>query len=118
MNMITSYYRYKKKCLKVLNQSLEWNTIKLPDNTLELQLLKVDEKINEVIKTKDYQHQIEELADVLIAIGGVARFDESKAVNMFNNFIAVLDKFVFMDLIDYAEQKMKILYERNLTTSH
>ena len=113
MNMVTSYYRYKKKCLKVLNQSLEWNTIKLPNNTLELQLMKVDEEIDEVIRAEDYQHQIEELADVLIAIGGVARFDELKAVCMFNNFIAVLDKFIFMDVVDYAEQKIKILYERN-----
>lgn len=118
MNMITSYHHYREKCLKVLNDSLEWNILILPDNTLELQLMKVDEEIDEVIKAKDYQHQIEELADVLIAIGGVARFDELKAVNMFNNFIAILDKFIFMDLIDYAEQKIKILYERDYSNGY
>lgn len=118
MNVLTSYHHYREKCLKVLNDSLEWNMLMLPDNTLELQLMKVDEEIDEVIRAKSYQHQIEELADVLIAIGGVARFDELKAVNMFNNFIAVLDKFIFMDVVDFAEQKIKILYERDYSNGY
>lgn len=80
--------------------------------------MKVDEEIDEVIEAEDYQHQIEELADVLIAIGGIERFDKLKAVNMFNNFIAVLDKFVFMDVVDYAEQKIKILYERTYSNGY
>lgn len=110
--MFVSYARYKEKCLSVLNQSLEWNYKKLPKNTFELQLKKVDEEIDEVIDAETYQETIEELADVLIAIGGVARFDEEQAVNMFNNFSRLLDKFVFMDVIDYAERKIKIIYER------
>lgn len=113
MSMIISRERYKQKCLKVLNDSVKWNTARLPNNNLKLQTMKVDEEIDEVIKAKTYHEQIQELADVLIAIGGVARFNKLKAVCMFNNFIGCLDKFIFMDVVDYAEQKIKILYERN-----
>lgn len=118
MNMIVSRERYKKKCLKVLNNSVKWNISKLPDNTLELQMMKVNEEIDEVIEAKSYQEQVQELADVLIAIGGVARFNKLKAVCMFNNFIGLLDKFIFMDVVDYAEQKIKILYERNYSNGY
>ena len=116
--MFSSYNRYKEKCLVVLNESLEWNIKRLPNNTLNLQLKKVDEEIDEVVNAKNYQETIKELADVLIAIGGVARFNEEKAVNMFNNFINFLDKFIFMDMIDYAEQKIKILYERSYSDGY
>ena len=53
-----------------------------------------------------------ELADVLIAIGGMARFDEALAKEMFDGFIGCMDKYIFMDVVDYAEQKIPILYER------
>ena len=118
MNMIVSYKRYKKKCLKVLNDSVKWNIDKLPDNTLKLQMMKFNEEIDEVIKAKTYQHQIEKLADVLIAIGGVARFNKLKAAYIFDKFIAFLDKFIFMDVVDYAEQKIKILYERDYSNTY
>ena len=40
-------------------------------------------------------------------------FDEELAKQLFNEFISCLDKYIFMDIIDYAEQKIKILYERD-----
>lgn len=84
--LFNSYKIYKDKCLFVLNESLEWNVKKLPNNTLKLQLKNVDEKVNKVIGIENYQKKVEMLADILIDIGGVARFDEEKAVNMFNSF--------------------------------
>lgn len=110
--MFSSYNRYREKCLVVLNESLDWNYKKLPNNTLDLQLKKVDEEIDEVVNAKNYQETVEELADVLIAIGGVARFDGEKAMNMFNTFVSFLDRFIFMDMVDYAERKIKIIHQR------
>lgn len=99
----------------MLNSSLVWNNARLPNNTFDLQLSKYCEEIQEVIDANNYQSLIEELADVLIVIGGMARFDELLAKEMFNEFIMCLDKIIFMDMIDYAEQKIKILYERDYT---
>ena len=118
MPMMMSYKRYKEKCLKVLNDSLAWNSAKLPNNTFDLQLAKFYEEIDEAIETEDYQSRIEELADVLISIGGMARFDKALAKYMFGEFVMCLDKIIFMDMIDYAEQKIKILYERSYSDGY
>ena len=113
MLMPTLFKRYRQKCLNVLNSSLAWNYERLPNNTLELQIAKIYEEYDEAIEADDYQHQVEELSDILITIGGLARFDEELAKQLFNEFISCLDKYIFMDIIDYAEQKIKILYERD-----
>ena len=112
--------RYKKKLVTILNSSLAWNYAKLPNNTFELQFAKYEEEIDEAIEaeTISYQRMIEELADVLITIGGMARFDLPLAIEMLNGFIDCLDKYIFMDVIDYAEQKIKILYERSYSNGY
>ena len=112
--------RYKKKLVTILNSSLAWNYAKLPNNTFELQFAKYEEEIDEAIEaeTISYQKMIEELADVLITIGGMARFDLPLAVEQLNGFIDCLDKYIFMDVIDYAEQKIKILYERSYSNGY
>ena len=102
----------------MLNDSLAWNSAKLPNNTFDLQLAKFYEEIDEAIETEDYQSRIEELADVLISIGGMARFDKALAKYMFGEFVMCLDKIIFMDMIDYAEQKIKILYERSYSDGY
>lgn len=116
--MPTLFKRYRQKCLNVLNSSLAWNIAKLPNNTLELQIAKIYEEYDEAIEADDYQHQVEELSDVLIAIGGLARFDEELAKQLFNEFISCLDKYIFMDIIDYAELKIPILYERTYSNGY
>ena len=118
MLMPTLFNRYQEKCLNVLNSSLAWNYERLPNNTLELQISKLFEEYDEAIEADDYQHQVEELSDILIAIGGLARFDEELAKQLFNEFISCLDKYIFMDIIDYAEQKIKILYKRSYSNGY
>lgn len=112
--------RYKKKLVSILNSSLAWNYAKLPNNTFELQFAKYEEEIDEAIEaeTISYQNMIEELADVLIAIGGMARFDLPLAIEMLNGFLDCLDKYIFMDVVDYAEQKIKILYKRSYSNGY
>ena len=107
--------RYEKKLVAILNSSLAWNYAKLPNNSFELQLLKYEEEIDEAIEAESisYQKMIEELADVLITIGGMARFDLPLAIELLNGFLDCLDKYIFMDVIDYAEKKIPILYERD-----
>lgn len=118
MPMKTLYERYKAKCVSILNQSLAWNNARLPNNTFDLQLAKFYEEIDEAIEADTYQRQIEELADVLISIGGMARFNEDLAKYMFDEFIMCLDKIIFMDMIDYAKQKIKILYKRSYSNGY
>ena len=116
--MMMSLKRYEDKLLKVLNDSLAWNFAKLPNNTLDLQIAKLFEECDETIEADDYQHQVEELGDVLIVIGGLARFDEELAKQLFNEFISCLDKYIFMDIVDYAEQKIKTLYKRSYSDGY
>ena len=120
MLMPTLFERYKKKLLAVLNASLAWNIVKLPNNTLELQLTKYEEECEEAIEAEstNYQRMIEELADVLISIGGMMRFDTELAIDMLNQLIDCLDKYIFMDVVDYAEQKIPLLYERSYSDGY
>lgn len=107
--------RYEKKLLAVLNSSLAWNYAKLPNNTFELQLEKYCEEIDEAneAESDNYQHFIEELADVIISIGGMMRFNEELAIEQLNGVLDCLDKYLLMDVVDYAEKKIPMLYERS-----
>lgn len=113
--MPTLLRRYEKKLVNILNQSLAWNYAKLPNNTFELQLAKYYEEVDEAIEAEpeNYQHFVEEVCDVLISIGGMMRFDSNLAQEMLNYLLKDIDKYIFMDIVDYAEQKIQILYERS-----
>ena len=112
--MPTLLRRYEKKLVDVLNASLAWNYAKLPNNTFELQVAKYYEEVDEAMEAEydSYQHFVEEVCDVLISIGGMMRFDSSLAQEMLNMLLKDIDKYILMDIVDYAEQKIKILYER------
>ena len=112
--------RYKKKLVAILNSSLAWNIVKLPQNTFDLQLKKYEEECDEAIEAEqiNYQRLIEELADVLISIGGMMRFNPELAVDMLNQFLDCMDKFILMDVVDYAEQKINILYKRSYSDGY
>ena len=120
MPMQTQLERYKKKILAVLNASLAWNIVKLPKNTFDLQLKKYEEECDEAIEAEqiNYQRLIEELADVLISIGGMMRFNPELAIDMLNQFLDCMDKFILMDVVDYAELKIPILYERTYSNGY
>ena len=121
MRITTLLERYKIKLIKVLNDSLAWNIVRLPNNSLDLQVRKYCEEIGEVNEAEeqgDYQHLVEELADVLICIGGLIRFDEDVAQNALNDYLATLDKYIFMDVVDYAELKIPELYNRDYSDGY
>lgn len=120
MPMQTQLERYKKKLLAVLNASLAWNIVKLPKNTFDLQLKKYEEECDEAVEAEqiNYQRLIEELADVLISIGGMMRFNSELAIDMLNQFLDCMDKFILMDVVDYAELKIPILYERTYSNGY
>jgi hypothetical protein len=52
------------------------------------------------------------VCDVLITIGGMMRFDTSLAQEMLNMLLNDIDKYLLMDVVDYAEKKIKIIYKR------
>ena len=106
------YLRYKNKTLYVLNESVIWNKHKLPNNTLELQLKKINEEQDEVEAAETYSEKIKELGDVLIAIGGVARFDKQFAKELYTRFTTGIDKYLYMDIVDEAEKKLPELWKR------
>ena len=120
MPMQTQLERYKKKLLAVLNASLAWNIVKLPKNTFDLQLKKYEEECDEAVEAEqiNYQRLIEELADVLISIGGMMRFSPELAIDMLNHFLDCMDKFILMDVVDYAEEKLPLLYERSYSDGY
>lgn len=120
MPMQTQLERYKKKLLAVLNASLAWNIVKLPKNTFDLQLKKYEEECDEAVEAEqiNYQRLIEELADVLISIGGMMRFNPELAIDMLNHFLDCMDKFILMDVVDYAEEKLPLLYERSYSDGY
>ena len=120
MPMQTQLERYKKKLLAVLNASLVWNIVKLPKNTFDLQLKKYEEECDEAVEAEqiNYQRLIEELADVLISIGGMMRFNSELAIDMLNQFLDCMDKFILMDVVDYAEEKLPLLYERSYSDGY
>ena len=120
MPMQTQLERYKKKLLAVLNASLAWNIVKLPKNTFDLQLKKYEEECGEAVEAEqiNYQRLIEELADVLISIGGMMRFNPELAIDMLNQFLDCIDKFILMDVVDYAEEKLPLLYERSYSDGY
>ena len=120
MPMQTQLERYKKKLLAVLNASLAWNIVKLPKNTFDLQLKKYEEECDEAVEAEqiNYQRLIEELADVLISIGGMMRFNPELAIDMLNQFLDCKDKFILMDVVDYAEEKLPLLYERSYSDGY
>ena len=121
MRITTLLERYRQKLIKVLNDSLAWNIVRLPNNSLDLQVRKYCEEIGEVNEAEeqgDYQHLVEELADVLICIGGLIRFDEDIAQSALNDYLATLDKYIFMDVVDYAELKIPELYNRDYSDGY
>lgn len=64
--------------VEVLYRSVSWNKRALPDNTLLMQFNKVESEIEEAKEAeerKDEEAMLEEAADILIAICGIARFD-------------------------------------------
>ena len=120
MPMQTQLERYKKKLLAVLNASLAWNIVKLPKNTFDLQLKKYEEECDEAVEAEqiNYQRLIEESPDVLISLRGMMRFHPELAIDMLNQFLDCMDKFILMDVVDYAEEKLPLLYERSYSDGY
>lgn len=108
----STYLRYKNKTLYLLNESVIWNRKKLPNNTLSLQIKKINEEISEVEKAETYEDKVSEMGDVLIAIGGIARFDREFAKELYTRYTNGLDKYLYMDIVDQAVNKIPVLWER------
>ena len=76
--------------VEVLYRSVSWNKRALPDNTLEMQFNKVESEIEEAKEADDRQDEegcLEEAADILIAICGIARFDWINFLNYLYTYV-------------------------------
>lgn len=103
-----------KRLTHLLNESLTWNIAKLPNNTLDLQLKKYLEEVDEFCESID----IEELGDVLIAIGGFMRFDSELAYDILQTFLDDVDTSHLYAAIIAAENKIPVLYQRDYSDGY
>lgn len=96
-------------------KSVLWNEKNLPENTLEMQLKKVEEEIEEG-KEKSELGLVasDEIADVFIATAGLARFDKEIAMHLMVNVMVGLP-ISLEELANEVEKKLKILEERSYT---
>jgi NTP pyrophosphatase (non-canonical NTP hydrolase) len=120
--MSLSYLRYKlfpSKEEKLFTEwylglkrgSVQWNTERLPDNTLSMQLRKIVEEVTEVLDATTRQQQIKEKADVLIAIFGLARFSKVTSLILEETFLK-LNGGEIKDILLAAGEKMNLLWDR------
>lgn len=73
-----------------LNSIKRWHEKTFPDATLAGQLAKLEEEIQETLKTdpnKDKAALFEEIADVLIVCAGLRRFDSKIGISIENNYL-------------------------------
>ena len=102
------------KLTRLLNESLAWNVSVLPNNTLDLQLKKYLEEVDEFCESLE----IEELGDVLIAIGGFMRFDSRLAYEILQTFLNDVDIPHLYAAIIAAENKIPVLYQRDYSDGY
>lgn len=96
-------------------ESIKWNEECLPENTLEMQLKKVEEEILEGKEKADSGVIAkDEIADVFIATAGIARFDKDIAMHMIWHAISNLP-ITLEELVEEVEKKLQILRERTYT---
>lgn len=84
-----------------------------PRATLETQVKKLEEEINEVIEADGYNEIVDELADCLIVCCGIYRFAKKVALNNASNFVGIAEAFGFKSILfKRAEEKWKINLSR------
>lgn len=97
---------------KFFAMSIDWNQRRLPENTLEMQLKKVEEEIIEGReKAEKGITDVEEIADVFIATAGIGRFDLDLALHLMIGVFTGLPCTV-KELADAVESKLKVIEER------
>lgn len=54
---------------------IEWHTKTFPDATMEGQLIKLEEELNELVNAKNKKEKLKEAADVYIVLCGLKRWN-------------------------------------------
>lgn len=101
-----------------LNSIKRWHEKTFPDATLAGQLAKLEEEIQETLKTdpnKDKAAFFEEIADVLIVCAGLRRFNSKIGISIENNYIdnatpdilAVIDLAIIQKMNKNRKRKWK-----------
>lgn len=71
--MVKSYLKALKWC-KIAEEAIKWNETILPDNTIDMQYIKVSEEIKEYQDAKTKAEKEKEAADIFISAIGLLRF--------------------------------------------
>lgn len=98
---------------------IEWHEQTFPDATLEGQIDKFQQELKEFAATllepdADYNHQLEELADMYIVACGIARFSIERALSCFTvvNTFKDLYGLCSFELKEAVDKKMAINRKR------
>ena len=60
---------------KLENEIIEWHTQTFPDATMEGQLIKLEEEMNELANAENKEEELKEAADVYIVLCGLKRWN-------------------------------------------
>lgn len=60
---------------KLENEIIEWHTKTFPDATIEGQLIKLEEEMNEFSNSETKEEKLKEAADIYIVLCGLKRWD-------------------------------------------
>lgn len=101
----------QNKLIELSLQAIKWNEKRLPNNTLEMQLKKVDEEFEEATEAADESENIKELADVFIALSGVGRFSVEKYyAGLFAFFLELNNTTLDLELLQQeVEKKLNVI---------
>lgn len=104
-----------KKVLELCLKSIEWNERKLPANTLEMQLKKVDEEFEELFAAKEPEAKTQELADVFISMAGICRFCIWKGFAGVAGLLSGFEKYGISieEILQAAEKKLTTIENLN-----
>lgn len=95
---------------------VEWNEKNLPDNTLEMQIKKYEEEVEEyydAVKNSDFNHQLEEAADVIISAIGFRRFNPGHSLIGYFNFVRSVNPCIMAeDLRAAIKKKLRVIKKR------
>lgn len=93
--------------LKELLKVKKWHKKTFPDATLNGQLAKLEEEMNEFVKAKTREEETKELADIMIVCAGLDRWNSKVGNYVVSSHLENMPITIICDLILAINEKMK-----------
>lgn len=105
-----AYLRIYENLMQAITK---WNLETFPDATQEGQLLKLQEEMNEFNAEDSMSKKMKELADVIIVLAGLRRWNDKEARQIEKDILKRANNISLSDLLDAMFQKMMVNMSRN-----